>query len=154
MQRPINVWNTHFRRLFLSVSNYIHIWIIFYNCYCGLKSLLFPTSTTMRSYNRICDSSSGMNKVQILPKNWPDHGYFTTKYTSFFLHHQAENPSIFQYRTVAPNKVQVDIGHQHSCTFFYFVRRVFLTCAESEGKTNEQSLRVACAGTGKKYTNT
>lgn len=49
---------------------------------------------------------------------------------------------------MAPNKVQVDIGHQHSCTFFYLVRRVFLTCAESEGKTNEQSLRVACVSTG------
>lgn len=56
---------------------------------------------------------------------------------------------------MAPNKVQVDIGHQHSCTFFHLVRRVFLTCAESEGKTNEQSLRVACVSNGmEKNTNT
>lgn len=124
MQRPINVWNTHFRRLFLSVSNYIHIWIIFYNCYCGWAWLLFPASTTMSSYNRNAIRARAFTThllfffsklVQNLPSIWPEHGYFSTKHT-FEL-------KILQYSnaTVAPNNVQVDIGHQHSCVFVVII---------------------------------
>lgn len=152
MQRPINVWNTHFRRLFLSVSNYIHIWIIFYNCYCGLKSLLFPTSTTMRSYNRIeLRHEQGTNFTKEL--TWSR--LFHNKIHNFFLHHQAENPSIFQYRTVAPNKVQVDIGHQHSCTFFIWCVEFFWHVLKVKGKImNRVCALRAQALTREKNTNT
>lgn len=82
IHRPIKIWNTHFSRLFLSVSNYILVFVV--ELY--FKTAIAVENRFVLNFWQQCDHIKEMEfkhrqlfffskNCTFYHRNWPDHGY-------------------------------------------------------------------------------